>query len=351
MSANKSLRVLGAPGSPYTRKLLASLRYRRIPYEIIWGSHQNPPEGFPQPKVRLLPTVYFETDGGETDVAVDTTPLLRRLEASYARRSLIPDHPELSFYNDLLEDYGDEWLTKAMFHYRWYHEADRVNAGPLLVFWNNPSIDNTTASAISQSLTDRQFGRLYVVGSNDKTAAIIERSYGRFLTVLDTLLQNGGYILGTRPASCDFAAYGQLTQLGQVEPTSADLMSQTSRRVRAWLDRMEDLSGLDGDALAWPEPDALRARLKPMLEEIGRTYAPFMLANARAAMTGKPEVSAEIDGAIWEQPVFPYQAKCLYALGGTYSALNEQNRIAVAETLIDAGCGDLIHAFKQAKGT
>ena len=33
--------LIGAPPSPYTRKMIALLRYRQIPYEIIWG---NPSE-------------------------------------------------------------------------------------------------------------------------------------------------------------------------------------------------------------------------------------------------------------------------------------------------------------------
>ena len=38
----------------------------------------------------------------------------------------------LAFINYLLEDFGDEWVTKYMFHYRWYFEEDANVAGTIL---------------------------------------------------------------------------------------------------------------------------------------------------------------------------------------------------------------------------
>ena len=38
MLSKEKVILIGAPPSPYTRKMLALLRYRHIPYEMIWGN-------------------------------------------------------------------------------------------------------------------------------------------------------------------------------------------------------------------------------------------------------------------------------------------------------------------------
>ena len=69
---------------------------------------------------------------GEFKTVTDSTPIIRRLENEYEGRSVIPDDPALSFINYLLEDFGDEWVTKYMFHYRWHFEEDADNASSIL---------------------------------------------------------------------------------------------------------------------------------------------------------------------------------------------------------------------------
>lgn len=44
------IEFMGAAGSPYTRKMLALMRYRQIPYKIHWTTGQVP-DGYPKPKV------------------------------------------------------------------------------------------------------------------------------------------------------------------------------------------------------------------------------------------------------------------------------------------------------------
>ena len=53
------------------------------------------------------------------------------LETAFHKRSTIPNNP-VGVLNYLLEDFGDEWGTKFMFHYRWHDKQDIENAGTLL---------------------------------------------------------------------------------------------------------------------------------------------------------------------------------------------------------------------------
>ena len=341
MAQNDRLSLAGAPGSPYTRKMIAALRYRHIPYSVFWGNG-NIPEGYPEPKVRLLPTFFFpDGEDGALVPVTDSTPIIRRLEVEHVGRALIPDDPALKFLNDLIEDYGDEWLTKAMFHFRWAHEADWKNAGPLLIYWGMNTAPAQMANQFAADITKRQIDRLYVVGSNEVTASIIEASFERLIGILDTLIQRRGFVLGARPSSADFAIYGQLTQLAIVDPTSAGLVNRLSPRVRAWVDLLEDLSGLEPKPDDWFTADQAREALAPLLEEIGRTYAPAMLANAKALQAGEDTFTTQICGEVWTQPSFKYQGKCLGWLREDYAALSGNVRGAVDAMLAGSGCGPL----------
>lgn len=337
MAFHQPLLFKGVPGSPYTRKMLAYLRFRHIPYELLIGD-QAAQAGLPEAKVQLLPTFYLPNAQGELEAAVDSTPLIRRFEADYLGRHAVPSNPVLGFINDLLEDYGDEWLTKAMFHYRWYYQDDIATAGKILPRWSNNSAPENKLSEIGNFISHRQISRLYVVGSNDITAPVIEASYLRFLQIFDTLLQRHPFVLGDRPSSADFAIYAQLTQLAKFDPTPMKLCLEHAPRVHAWTDIVDDLSGQQAADDSWLKPDQIRAHLGDLLSEVGRVYIPALLSNIAAINAGDDQMNATIDGQPWTQPAFPYQAKCLQTLRHAYFSLDPTDREGVDAILQGTGC-------------
>ncbi|MBO6669802.1 glutathione S-transferase N-terminal domain-containing protein, partial [Parvibaculum sp.] len=149
IKADDRVLLNGVPGSPYTRKMLALLRYRRIPYRLILASHDGL-AGLPKAKVSLLPTFYFPNGKGELVAVNDSTPILRRLEREHPGRSARPSNPALAFIDSLIEDYGDEWLTKAMFHYRWAYKADIARASAILPAWRRAQTSDALLKAAGE---------------------------------------------------------------------------------------------------------------------------------------------------------------------------------------------------------
>jgi hypothetical protein len=187
----------------------------------------------------------------------------------------------------------------------------------------------------------RQIDRLWVVGSNETTAPVIEESYERLLQLLDAHLTGSRFLLGARPGAADFAVFGQLTQLVGFDPTPAAVACASAPRVVAWVDLVEDLSGLEPDDDGWTARDAVPATLRALFEELGRVYVPFLLANAAALERGDERVECTIDDRSWVQRPFPYQGKCLRWLREARAALSADDGAAVDAVLAGSGCEPL----------
>ena len=339
----QGLRIVGAPGSPYSRKLRAVLRYRRIPH--VWIQRGSPEDsGLPSPKVDLLPRLVLPGAGGAPEARVDTTPLIRELETRHPERSVVPPDPVMAFLDALLEDYADEWLTKCMFHYRWAFEPDIARAAAILPRWFRTNRPETECVAQGRLFAERQIGRLGVVGSNAITAPVIEASYERLLALLDARLVTSRFVMGERPGASDFGLYGQLTQLAGFDPTPRRIALEKAPRVVAWIDGVEDLSGLEPRDEDWASASPLAPALRGLLSEVGRVYVPFLRANAAALAGGADRVECQIDGRPWVQQPFPYQGKCLAWLREGREALARDDRGRLDAILAGTGCERLFEA-------
>jgi glutathione S-transferase len=331
------VRLVGAHASPYTRKMRAVLRYRRIPFR--WIARGGPDDvGIPPVPVSLIPVLVWSGPDGDAAM-VDSTFQIGRLEAAFPARSIVPPDPVVAFLAALVEDYADEWLTKAMFHYRWAYAPDAAKASRVIPLDQDPTMPADQLAHGAAAFAERQIGRLAVVGSTAETAPLIEASYRRLLVVLDAFVQRGGFLFGARPSAADFALFGQLSQLAVFDPTSTAVAAETAPRVIAWVNRVDDLGSLPDPAAGdWHPRDAAAVAARPLLTEIGCVYVPFLLANAAALAAKADRVTCTIDGARWTQAPFPYQGKCLRWLRERHAALAERERAALAAILAGTGC-------------
>ena len=341
----KRLQIFGSTPSPYTQKILSLLRYRRIPYDVHWGQTQKRLEeqGIELPKPVLLPVILFENEDNKLIATTDSTPIVRRLESDYNVRQVVPNDPVLSFINYLLEDFADEWLTKYMFHYRWYFDKDISKAGdilPLVEFEKRLSTEEH--QQIKDFIIERQTKRLWVVGSSKETANLIDESFKRFIKLFNEHLQNTPFLLGTKPSSADFAFYGQLSQLVSFDPTPRKICHQLAPRVIAWVEVMTDLSGINSDTRDWINLEESPSTLKDIFYEFGKMYAPLLVKNAEAVASQMDNWEVDIAGSLWKQKTFSYQAKCLNWIREEFKTLNDKDQIRIREFLKDTNSEQIL---------
>jgi glutathione S-transferase len=322
----------GLNPSPYSVKVRAILRYRRLPF--VWQATGNPRDVAVAASLPPVVPVLVFPNGR---VMNDSTPLAHALEREHpGARSIVPDDPAHAYLSDLLEDFADEWVTKMMFHYRWFYDADRAFAQTWVITSRDPVMADAARRQAMQAFNDRQVGRMAMVGCTELNRPIIEDSYRFVLDTLDRHVRAIPFLFGSRPSLADFGLFGQL-QILSVDPTPMAEMRARAPDVYCWLLRLDDASGVEGGA--WLDAAApLPATLTALLAHCGATYLPFLAANTRALRDGQEEVALEIGGRSYAQAPFRYQAKCHDALRKKLAVLAPDVRRRLDPVLEETGC-------------
>jgi len=331
-------RVIGSLGSPYSMKLRALMRYRRLAHDWVFRSSENQAELADKIRVALVPILHIPS---EDRYLIDSTPIAYELERRHKERSVLPPDPGLAFLCHLLEDMADEWATKAMFLYRWEKPEDQAYSARWIISDSRPDLEGQAFEDAVQAIQERQLGRMPLVGCTADNAPVIKGSYWQALDALNGYVRMNKFLFGSRPSLADFGWFGQLRTLAT--DTSPMLeMRQRVPMVEHWVRQMDDMSGNDGD---WIESVAdLPEATKTLLRLAGEVYMPFLLANAAAAAEGKDRFEVELMGRPYAQAPFGYQVKCLAWLRAGLAGLGNNARAAIRPALEESGCWEPLTA-------
>lgn len=318
-------RIFGSELSPYSVKVRAWFRYKGIAHDWLTRTPENQAEYEAHARLPLVPLVITP----ESEGIQDSTPIMERFEAAFPEPATQPGDPMLAFLSALLEEYGDEWGNKHMFHYRWRDEADQISAAKRIARSMLPNADEETVAERARAVRERMVPRVSFVGSSPETAPIIEASFARQLELLEAHLEGHRYLFGGRPAFADFGIAAQVWE-AWTDPTGSTLVPP---RTRDWCQRMQDPAN-EGPFEAW---DALAPTLEPLLaEEVGARFLPWSDANARAIADGSESFAIDIAGGRWTQAPQRYHARSLRVLREKYAALAD--RAALDPVLEATGC-------------
>lgn len=326
-------KIFGGLGSPYSMKLRAVMRYRRLPHVWVQLNDRNAYE-IANVRPPVIPVLRFPDGMMQTD----STPLIFELENRHPGvRSVLPDDETQRFLSLLIEDMADEWGTKMMFHYRWFLERDQKQMSYWLSFDRLTGRGLASIGKHAEAFSDRQVGRMALVGCTTANRPLIEKTTHQVLALLEAHVPEETYLFGSRPSIADFGWMGQLSQLA-VDPTPNDLLREVAPFTFRWLAQLDDASGVEGE---WRDADApLSDAVEGLLKLAGDVYFPFLIANAEAFERGDETFSFSAMGHSYEQGTFKYQVKCLAALRERYAQLSDTAREKLQPILSEAGCLD-----------
>lgn len=328
-------RIIGGPGSPYSHKVRAVMRYRRIPHDwtIVLGGFDGTAQterlsGLHKP---LLPIVRFP-DGTYWN---DSTPIIHELEVRHGpQRSVLPPSPAARFLARLIEDFADEWLPIPLMAFRWTSDEDvAFCARRQMQGWLGAVGEQELDAGIARFAARQQKVRTVLGGGSPQTADVFRHQYEAMLDVLEAGLSRQLFLFGDRPSIADFALYGMLSQF-VIDPTPARIIRERAVRLFQWTYYADDLSGHEGE---WSSDATAGDTMRAVVKLAGASLLPMLLALAAAHARGEHLAQYEVEGVRLSRIVLPYPVKCWMWLKQMFAQLPEHDRQSLRPLLEEAG--------------
>ena len=268
-------RIIGAEMSPYSVKLRSYFRYKAIPHQWVLRNAASQAEYEKHARMPIIPLVVTPEGTG----LQDSTPVIDAMEKLFPEPSIHPDDAVAGFVSALIEEFGDEWGNKWMFHYRWAHDVDQISAAGRIARMRGPAADEEKHAAFAGQVRARMVDRVWFVGSNALTAPQIEAGFIDMLGLLDLHLADRPYLFGGRPAFGDFGLWGQIYEMW-TDPTAGAIIGGGAPHVLDWVHRML-WPKAEGRFEAWSR---LEPTLMPILtRQVGAQFMPWTLRQRKGA--------------------------------------------------------------------
>ncbi|HEB28311.1 MAG TPA: glutathione S-transferase family protein [Porticoccus sp.] len=266
----------------------------------------------------------------------DTTKIIQWFEAQSLENSIIPRDPLQAFLCLLIEDYADEWLWRPAMHYRWHYPEGAHHLSRHIVDEHMSGIP--VPAALKRWVFRLRQRRGYTTGDGitKKNVAGVEQIYLRTLQTLQAIFEHSPFIFGDRPSLADIGLSGPFFRHFALDPIPQEIMRQQAPAVYEWVARLWN-TRLDLCSSDWLT--AVPDDLGPLLDDIGKSYLPYMNANVEAVASGKKRFDTVVDGVDYRGARYSrYRVWCLQELRSQFSALPADTQAEAQKLLEKHGC-------------
>lgn len=323
----------GSNISYFTGKLENYFRLKGIPYTL--RAIQFPREGrLIRQKLGVYQMPVVELGDGRW--MTDSTKIVQWFECRMAANPVMPPDPVQRFVCLLIEDYADEWLWRPAMHFRWHYPEGAALQSRHLADEHLGEVP--LPRALKRCFMRHRQRSSYTTGdgiTRDNVAGV-EGIYLRALQQLQTIFEQRPFILGERPSLADIGMSGPFFRHFALDPIPLEIMRQRAPAVFEWVARLWN-TRLDKCRGAWMT--GIPEDLGPLLGEIGKSYLPYLCANADAVGHGKKRFDADAGGVAYRGARYSrYRVWCLQELRAHFEALPRGTQTAARELLQKHGC-------------
>ncbi|MBL4665969.1 MAG: glutathione S-transferase family protein, partial [Sneathiella sp.] len=311
----------------FSIKVRSYFRYKNIEHKWRPRTQENFADFKAHAKLPLIPLIICP-DGS---VLQDSSPIIEKMEMQFPDHSVYPEGVTCDFLSTLLEEYGDEWVNKPMFHYRWWADVDQIAVAAGLAQSLMPNGTDDGQKTLAEEIRERMVPRLSFVGSCDQNKHTIETSLDDLLRLMEKHLVTRPYIFGGKPSFGDFGLIGQIYGCTQ-QPTTASMI-ESKPHVATWVKRMlnpEDLG-------AWETWEVLSPTLHPLIKsQVGELYMPWAMENWKSLETEHKTFTVALKGSDFTQNSMKYTGRSFAVLRAKFEKL--ENRGELEDVLLAADC-------------
>jgi len=214
--------------SPFCMKARICLQLKGVPFRRVPRTLDRLPELKRLNPLGKVPVLVYDDE-----VVVDSSAIVRWLEARWPEPSLLPADPAARAYCDLIEEWADEALYFVVGGFKWLNPANRAAA--------LASAREECGAGLLWPLHARRLVRQTALryrawGYDASTLELLEQRMRDNLGTLETLLDQRAFLLGRQGTVADVAVFAQLAWMrGLAERRLLDDVPRVAR----WLERME----------------------------------------------------------------------------------------------------------------